>query len=129
MTTKQSGTSLIEVIFSVGILVIVITAVVSLIVKTSGIKTMEAQRKRASEMSEVIIENLMESKKNNSDDFWQMDDTEKATVAGYEGYSYSLNMNENDECSVGVECIDAVIVISWGDNQTLTVKRFFSNKI
>ena len=72
MTTKQGGQGLVEVIFSVGVLVMVITAVIGLIVKTTGIKSMGFERKKASEMSEIIVENLLESKKNHSEDFWKL---------------------------------------------------------
>jgi len=135
MMIKQRGQSLVEVIFSVGILVVVIMAVVSLMVKTTGIKTMELQRKKAVEMSEVIVENLLENKKNDPDDFWRPDKVIKdVTIVGYDGYLYSVNMDsdnlgENDSCNSETKCVNAIITISWGNGQTLTVKRFFSDKL
>jgi hypothetical protein len=130
--TKEKGQSLLEVIFSVGVLVMVITAVIALIVKTTGIKSMEFQRKKASEMSEVVIEVLVESKKNDAD-FWLLNDiTSPQTVAGYDGYSYVVDFSPNYEgdCSdTEIECADVVVTINWGNNQTFTAKRFFSKKM
>jgi hypothetical protein len=129
MMTKQRGQSLVEVIFSVGVLVMVITAVISLIVKTTGIKSMEFQRKKASEMSEMVIEVLVESKKNNAD-FWLLNDiTSPQTIDGYDGYSYVVDFSLNTEgnCSdTEIECADAIVTISWENGQTFTVNRFFS---
>lgn len=133
MIKREKGQSLIEVIFSVGILVIVITAVISLIVKTTGIKSLELQRKKASEMSSVVVEQLLEDKKNNPDGFWQLNDmTTPQTIEGYDGFSYMVDFDQSSEgdCSdTEVECANATIVISWGNNQTFTVTRFFSKKM
>lgn len=130
MVIKQKGQSLIEVIFSVGVLVMVIAAVISLVVKTTGIKTMELQRKKASEMSEVIIENLLENKKNSPDTFWQLNDiTNPQTLEGYGGYTYvvDFSLNTDGNCSdIENECADVTITVSWADGQTFVVKRFFS---
>jgi Tfp pilus assembly protein PilV len=126
---RQNGQSLVEVIFSIGVLVMVITAVISLIVKTTNVKSMEIQRKKASEMSEVIIEDLLDNKKNNPDGFWAFEDigTSK-TISGYDGYSYSVDLVNNTGCSDG-KCADATVVINWGNGQEFTVKRFFSDKM
>lgn len=60
---KQKGSGLIEVVFSVGVIVLVIVAVVSLIIKTVTLKTLAEQRKKANEMTEIIIEGLLEKEK------------------------------------------------------------------
>jgi hypothetical protein len=133
MTIKQGGQSIVEVIFSVGVLVLVITAVIGLIIKTTGIKSMEFQRKKASEMSEIIVENLLEIKKNHSEDFWGLSSIiNNPIISGYDGYSYVVGFSPNYEgnCSdTEIECFDATITISWGNGQTFTVKRFFSKKM
>ena len=133
MLIKQKGQSLVEVIFSVGILVIVITAVISLIVKTTSIKSAELQRKKASEMSSVVVEKLLESKKNDPDVFWQLNDiTTAQVIEGYDGFSYVVDFTPSSEgncSSTEVECADAVVTINWGNAQSFTVTRFFSKKI
>jgi len=126
---NQRGQSLVEVIFGVGILVTVIVAVISLIVKTTGIKSSALDRKRASEMGQVIIENLMEDKKNNPESFWQLNDIGSTTVFGYDGYTYTVDFNHTTEgnCSdTENECVGVTAVINWGAGQEFTVNRFFS---
>jgi hypothetical protein len=133
MTIKQGGQSIVEVIFSVGVLVMVITAVIGLIVKTTGIKSMEFQRKKASEMSEIIVENLLANKKNDPVGFWKLSSIiNNPIVNGYNDYSYQVDFTKNTtgDCNnSGFECADATITISWGNGQTFKVKRFFSNKM
>jgi len=129
---NQKGQGLIEIIFAVGVLIVVITAVVSLIVKTTGIKSLAIQRKRASEMGEVVIENLMNNKKNDAT-FWQLNDvTSPQTISGYDGYQYVVDFTSTSEgdCSdTVIECANAVITITFGNNQSLVINRFFSKKI
>lgn len=130
---KQKGQGLVEIIFAVGVLIIVITAVVNLIVKTTGLKSLSLQRKRAGEMSEVVIEKLMNNKKNSPASFWELNDiTTPQSVSGYDGYRYTVDFRPvtSGNCSAAVvECADAVIVITWGNNETLVINRFFSKKI
>ncbi len=129
---NQKGQSLVEVIFAIGILTIVITAVVSLIVKTTGVRSVETDRKKASEMSAVIVEQLLESKNNNPDSFWQLNDiTTPQTVDGFDGFTYVVDFTPNHDgnCNTSTtECANAKITINWGNNQFLTVTRFFSKK-
>lgn len=130
---KQKGQSLIEIIFAVGVLVIVITAVISLIVKTTGVKSLTNQRKKASQMSEVIIENLMEIKKDESEKFWGLENiTTPQTLPDFEGYQYKVKFVRitDEDCDDDVvECATAEVTINWGDNQSLKVNRFFSKKM
>jgi type II secretory pathway pseudopilin PulG len=130
---KQKGQSLIEVVFSIGVLVIVIAAVIDLVVKTTALRSRELQRNKASEMSEIIIENYLEDKKNHSDDFWNLTPVVKENLDDYDEYSdytYSVDWTENViDCEVDIRCVDAVITIEWGDDQSFLVKRFFSNKM
>jgi len=129
---KQKGQSLIEVVFSVGVLVLVITAVVGLIVKTVGIKTLANQRKKANEMAEVIVESMIDSKKNYPNDFWELKSMAAQTFPGYDGYQYSVNFTPvvGGNCSsTKTNCADAVIIVTWGNGQKLNINRFFSSEL
>ena len=130
---KQKGQSLIEIMFAVGVLVIVVTAVIGLIVKTTGIKSSIYQRKKANELGEVIVENLMELKENEADTFWKLESINTPqTLPDFEGYQYMVNFIKatDGECSDTVdECARAVVTINWSNNQTLKVNRFFSKKM
>ena len=130
---SEKGQSLVEVVFSVGIMVVIIAGVVSLMAKTISLKTAASQRKKAADMAELVIENILDKKKNDASNFWNLTDiTSPQVVSGYEGFTYVVDYERitGNGCSVTVvECADANITISWGDNQNITVKRFFSKKM
>jgi len=121
--TKDNGQSLIEMIFSIGVLVTVVVGVVSLMVKTTAVKTTTNARKKASEMTGVIVEKLLESKTNNPEQFWQLNDISSSQLPGYEGYNYTVDFD------VVTGNADATIEVVWGNNEKLTVKRFFSRRM
>lgn len=132
MKTKETGQSLIEMVFSIGILVTVIVGVVSLMVKTTAVKTTTNTRKKASEMTGVIVEKLLDDKTNNPDQFWQLNSISPSQLSGYDGYTYTVSFDVvtgNNCSSVAMECANATIEITWGNNEKLTVKRFFSKKM
>lgn len=130
---NQKGQSLIEIIFAVGILVIVVTAVIGLIVKTTGIKSVINERKKANEMSEILVENLMNSKKNNPNVFWQLKNiTTPQTLPDFVGYDYVINftpVTEGNCDDTNIECARAEITVNWWNGQNLKINRFFSKKI
>jgi type II secretory pathway pseudopilin PulG len=132
MVDKQRGQSLIEVVFSIGVLIMVIAAVVDLVVKTTGVKSMELQRKKASEMSEVIVENLLDDKKNSPNIFWMLSEVKKGTTLPnfFDGYTYGVGFtNVGCGTGIGTSCVSATITIDWGNSQTFVVNRFFTDKI
>lgn len=133
MITTEKGQSLIEVVFSIGLMVLIITGVISLMIKTINVKTAANQRERASEMAEVVIENLLEQKTNDRNNFWLLTDVNTPqTITGYDDYLYTTDFEQviGNGCSDSVvECLNATITIFWGNNQTLSVKRFFSKKM
>jgi len=132
MKTKSSGQSLIEMIFSIGVLITVILGVVSLMVKTTAVKTTTNTRKKASEMTGVVVEKLLEDKTNNPDNFWQLVNISPSQIQGYDGYSYTVVFDVvtgNNCSSTVIECADATIQVTWGNNEKLTVKRFFSRRM
>jgi len=127
----EKGISIIEIIFSIGVIVLVITGVVSLMVKSTGLKTNTLQRKKASEAAEMVIENLVNQKNNDRDGFWNLSTISGGTIPQFENYIYDVGFSqvETGSCSdlgVFATCVNAIINIGWGNSQTLTVKRFFS---
>ena len=123
MKTKK-GMSIIEIIFAVGITVIVITAVISLLVKSIGLKTAVFQRKKATELTEVVIENLLTQKNNDAEGFWTLEGIGLTNLSGFEGYTYQVDF-EDAVCSL-TTCKNAIITVNWGDKQTLSVNRLFA---
>jgi Tfp pilus assembly protein PilV len=128
----ESGQSLIEVIFSITVVVLVVTGVIALIISTISIKTTAFQRKTAGNMADVVVENLVNQQKNNTETFWSLTNITGQTLANFDvGYTYSVALSQisGNGCSVVVkECANALVTVSWGNNQNLTVNRFFSRK-
>ena len=129
--STEKGISIIEIIFAIGVTVLVISGTVSLIVKSTSLKTLSLQRKNASEMAEMVIEKLVSEKKNNEINFWKLETVVGETLPQFKNYTYNINFYQIDtgSCSaIGdpATCVNAIIKIDWENSQTLTVKRFFS---
>jgi Tfp pilus assembly protein PilV len=128
---NKKGQSLIEVVISVGVIVLVVTGVITLIVNTVNIKSATYQRKRASEVAEKVIENLLEQKTSNKDNFWTLDPNKINKVTfDFSGYTYDVGFSQvttNTGCVVSPpNCANATITVNWGDGEKVIVSRFFS---
>lgn len=137
----ERGQSLIEIIFSVGVVSLVMVGVVSLIVNVISTKNISLQRKKATELSNVAVEKLLEDKLRYPETFWQLNDiTTPQVVNGFGGYEYTVDFsrivttdgcrdkNENGETIN--DCANAAINITWdGGQSSILVNRFFSRRI
>jgi len=124
---NQAGQSLIEIVFSIGIIALVVTASVILIVNAVGVKTNGFERKKATEMAEIVMEDLVNQKRNDGNDFWSLSSKAGETLPTFTGYNYSIGYNTDGIGCSG--CVNAVITINWGDAQILEVSRFFSKVV
>ncbi|MDD4937696.1 MAG: hypothetical protein PHX34_01630 [Candidatus Shapirobacteria bacterium] len=124
----ELGQSLIEIVFSIGIIALVITASVVLIVSAVGVKNNNFERKKATEMAEVLVENLVNKKQNDESNFWNLVPESDKTLSNFDGYKYSVQYN-SDGISCSGDCTNAVVTINWGNDQSLTVSRFFSREV
>jgi len=141
---NNSGQGIAEIIFSIGVIAVVITGVVSLMINVLRTRSNSLKRERASEMSNVIVENLV-SKKTldekggaSGGNFWTVDVLNSiqnginlsGTLPEFEGYVYSVGFSQvvdNQSCKREVvNCVEAMIDISWNDDgDSLSVSRFF----
>ena len=126
---NKKGQSLVDVIFSIGIIVLVLTGVVVLVVSTAKIKRINSQRQKAVELSQLLIEDKISEIKDDPSTFWNSAEdhvfnSENAGNFGedFVGYTYVLeqkNCNDHNSC-------DIIFNISWEDGtQSLSVKRLF----
>lgn len=128
----EKGISILEIIFSVGVTVLVISGVVSLMVKSTGIKTSAFSRKKAYEMAEMVVEILVDKNKNDRDGFWQLNTIPNEELGCNDGYTCGVGFSRVDTggCNVSPtppNCAEAIINVSWDDDsQNITTKRFFS---
>jgi Tfp pilus assembly protein PilV len=126
---NKKGQSLIEVVLAIGIIVLVVTGVISLIVNAVSIKTAALQRQKASDLAGIVAENLLQQK--NTNNFWNLNKITNSTLVGFEGFTYNVGFSQVTDgagsfCSKGVNCANATITINWGAGKILTVERFFS---
>lgn len=133
MNKFNKGQSLVEVILAVGVVVLVITGVVMLIINTVSLKTAATLRKRAGEVADIVVENLLEQKKNNKDIFWNLSPITNQSMSGdYSSFVYGVvfdRVTNNVGCVATPNppnCANATITVSWGNNNTLVVSRFFA---
>ena len=124
----EKGISIVEIIFSVGVVVLVITGTISLMVKSTGVKTSSLQRKNASEIAEIKIEDLIYKSKYQKDLFWDLQ-IETKNLGDYRysvGYSQVTTGSNCSDLGHPATCVNAVVNVGWGNSQTLVVTRFFS---
>lgn len=127
----EKGLSIIEIVFSIGVTVLVISGIVSLMVKSTGVKTDNAQRKKATEVAQIVIEDLVNKKKNDRDAFWELTPISNKKIEGYPDYPYTIGftgVTTGDDCNdlAPWNCVNALISVNWGSSETIVVKRFFS---
>lgn len=120
---NNKGQSLIDVVFSIGIITLVLTGVIVLIVSTAKIKRISLERQRAVQLSQVLIEKETLYIKNNRQTFW---DGEKSSVinqsdSAFPDYKYDM---VPDSCT-DTDC-KIIFTINWGVGQSLSVEKLFS---
>jgi len=133
MNKFNKGQSMVEVILAVGVVVLVITGVVMLIINTVSLKTAATLRKRAGEVADIVVENLLEQKKSNKDVFWSLSPISNQHLSGdYSNFVYGVifeRVTNSSGCAASPNppnCTNATITVSWGSGNTLVISRFFS---
>lgn len=129
----MKGQSLVEMVFSVGIIVMVLSGVVVLLINSVGARSKSMERNKAARMAELLVEDLGNTKRNNANSFWDLNEAREQTLSGYEGYIYSVGYSVVDNITGCIDsgvtmCVDATVKVGWSgvNNQEYTVKRFFS---
>lgn len=122
---NKKGQSLIEIVFSIGIIILVLMGVTVLTVNTNKAKRISLERERAKELSRKLIEDKILEIKNDPAGFWdEADKTNKTDQAysNFEEYLYDVVYDDGcdaDKCKI-------IFTVKWGDNQSLSVERLFS---
>lgn len=137
---KQQGQSLIEIVFSIGVIMLVIAGIVGLTMTTIGSRTKGYDRKKAVELSQVVMENLIKDEDTDPASFWNLGSSywtlmqTSQTNSAFSGYTYSVGASAfvGDNCAPSpTQCLNAVISISWsgsGPTQMDKFNRFFSRE-
>lgn len=124
---KKSGQSLVEVVVSIGIVILITSGVVALLVNVLGGRTKSFDRKKATELAQKVVETMVADKNQQGNYFWSGTYWtgkylgQKVDV-NYVGYFY--NVTTTFPYADGVE---AKVVVGWvGTSDTVTVSRLFT---
>jgi len=132
---KNRGQSIVELIFSIVLVGLVLTGVVSLIVKSSGGQTESGLKDKAVGLSKIVMERIVADSKNPDSGFWSRNGNEVNSESedGYPGYLYAVNysvdnLGDCDSSTDGrVKCIEVTVTVGWqGGSEDVTFSRFFS---
>ena len=135
---KNKGQSLIEVVFSIGLVMLVITGIVMLLVNTVGSRTKSYERIKATELSQMVMERLVLEETTNSDSFWDLGSafwTSRLGVVGidssFPSYDYLITATPNatNGCTAAT-CMDVVVSVGWSGSPSGVRDNFnrFFNK-
>lgn len=132
---KQSGQSLVEVVFSVVIIVLFLTGAVITLLMSVAARSQGLARKKATRLAETVVESLISAKANDPDSFWSLEIINSKTMPSFENYTYSVGFSVTNggslNCNIGVtDCVEAIVGVGWSGKQSnsLEVRRFFSKK-
>jgi len=131
----MKGQGIVEAVYSVGVLGLMLTGVVILILMTVTSKKSDFDRKKATELGTLVMEEQVDNSKNNINSFWELINISGKTKVEFTGFSYSIGFtnvtgNANyPNCGVGVtNCTEVSVKVDWlGKNpQSMYFNRFFS---
>lgn len=127
--TNKKGQSVIEIVFSVGIIVLVLTGVVVLVVSTASAKRKTAEREKAVELSQKLIEDKVLEIKKDPLNFWNgtKQNQTNQTDGDFNRYSYDVQYGDDSRVCNDKNCV-VIFTVKWGDFQTLSVERLFSRE-
>ena len=122
---RNRGQGLIELVISVGVIMLVLAGTVGLIIFSIGKRNRGFDRNTASRLAQVVIERLVESKKDDAESFWDdLTEVKDGTLDDdFDGFLYSV---EFGELGCGDNCVEATVTVSWQGDQELQVSRLFA---
>ena len=134
MISKHNGQSVIELLFAVGVLVLVLGGVASLLIRSLNSRSKGFDRKKATELAELVMEGLIAKERNDSEDFWRMENEINQNNSDFDGYVYSVGFSGVDgsaDC-VGTDrhCAYVKITVNWvkDKNEEIVFNRYFSSR-
>jgi hypothetical protein len=127
----KKGQGVVEVVFSIGVVLLILSGVVILMVNTFGAKNKGFDRKKATQLAQMIIEEKVAERDNSPETFWSniengVKDERLTKEDGFAGYFYNVTYIKIDddsgrvEVEVGMEGRD-----EEGRDEKVTFERFF----
>ncbi len=135
------GQSLIEVVFAIGLILLVVSGIVSLMLSSLGSRSKGYDRLKAVELSQIVMESMVNEKTTDPSSFWNSHSTFWTTNMGttqtntnYPNYNYTVAANPRNDpgcnnTATAMNCMDVVVSVGWsGSQNTESYNQFFSNK-
>lgn len=132
----KKGQSLIEVVVSIGLVVLVTSGVVMLLVNVLGGRSRSFDRRKATELAQKVIETIVADKNQDSDRFWRTDQSYWTTEfsdnmvdSNFEGYFYDVTNQQilTGSCNGEYACVEVTVTVGWdGSSDTVSVNRLFT---
>jgi hypothetical protein len=126
----HGGQGLMELVVSVGVIMMVLAGTVSLIIFSMGKRNKSFDRSKATRLAELVIERLVDTKGDEPGTFWDLSqmNVSDQTLTGFEDYTYSVDFTDlSASCSCTNCCAKAVVSVKWnGTEQELQFSRFFA---
>jgi Tfp pilus assembly protein PilV len=139
MKVTNKGQSLIEVVFSIGLVALVVSGVMALLANNIGARTIAYDRLKAAELSNSVMEKLVSEKNANSaefwnvaSDFWNQNNGATQTDSSFSGYTYVIvpSVVSGNGCSnIVINCMNVVVEVGWSgsnNDDKYKLNRFFS---
>lgn len=136
---KNKGQSLVEVIFAVGLVLIVISGVTALMLSSLGSRTKSYDRQKAIELAQIVMEEIIKEKTTDPVNFWDLSSgfwaanlNKTQTKANFPLYNYSVGISAlyGNNCSpTKLECLNVMVNVGWsGGAGSENFNRFFSRQ-
>jgi len=133
------GQGLLEVIFSIGVVMLVVTGVVTLLINMIGSRSKSYDRNKAVELSQVVVETMIAKENDDGTSFWDpnsqywLDLATSQTNPNFSNYYYSARMTPYtlDGCRniIPAECLTVTVNVGWNAGEKIdSFNRFFSRK-
>ncbi len=125
------GQSLLEIIFAVVMVGLMLTGLVALITKSTGVQNKSNRHDEAVTLSKIVMEEMVALSKNDPTVFWQQTDAVNQTRTGYGGFSYDVEytpIGSGGDCTTAGRCTQVLVTVHWQEDvaQEVSFSRFFS---
>ena len=124
---KKLGQGLIEIIVSVGLIMLVLGGVVTLLVTTMGTKNKNFNRKIATEYGQTLMEEQVNLSKTDADFY-----NSSESIVSFGEYTGTIKRTKVEDGTIsacdGGKCTNVKITITWQEDRSKTVsfERFFA---
>jgi Na+-transporting NADH:ubiquinone oxidoreductase subunit NqrC len=132
MKNNNLGQSVVELVFAISVIALVVTGVVALAVSDVNSKNRGFDRKKATELAQIVMEDLLQKRKNDAENFWTLDMDKiglPSACSTTQNYTCSVNMEWETSCANN-SCVNVIVYVNWKGSGTQSVmfKRLFSKE-